>query len=131
AVFNFGSNDSPTSGDMADWENIDPGSDGSFAVVCSQYQGTLPGWPTDGSKGYGITAVRLEELNTTPVAAAITNQPQSTNVYELAPASFSVGAMGNPAPTYQWYKNNSVLTNETNPSYYIPSAPLSDNGAVL
>src|SRR5207247_3042196 len=42
AVFNFGSNDSATSGDMADWENIDPGADGSFAVVSSQFQGTIP-----------------------------------------------------------------------------------------
>src|SRR5258706_254546 len=66
AAFNF---DPPAEGNMADFEDIDPGADGTFVVVCSQYQGTVPGGSSAGAKGYSITGIRLEEFNTTPVAA--------------------------------------------------------------
>src|SRR2546423_1156590 len=46
--------------------------------------------------------------------ATITNQPQSQTVGELQPASFSVGAGGNPAPNFQWYKNNAPINGATN-----------------
>src|SRR5205823_1092786 len=107
------------------------GADGTFVVVCSQYQGTVPGGSSAGAKGYAITGIRLEEFNTTPVAAGITNQPQSTNVYELQPASFSVGAIGNPSPSYQWYRDNSPITGATNATYSLASAATNDNNAVF
>jgi CotH protein/lamin tail-like protein/Ig-like domain-containing protein/chitobiase/beta-hexosaminidase-like protein len=63
----------------------------------------------------------------TPVA--ITNQPQSQTVAELSPVTFSVGANGNPAPTYQWYKNNAAIAGALNASYTIPAASYGDNNA--
>ncbi len=41
----------------------------------------------------------------TPVAPAITQQPQSQTVTAGANVSFSVAATGKPAPAYQWYFN--------------------------
>jgi len=78
-----------------------------------------------------MTGFRLEEFNSTPVGVAITNQPQSVVVGELQSATFSVKARGNPKPTYQWYKNNSPISDATNSSYTIAAAPLSDNGATF
>ncbi|HEY2951819.1 MAG TPA: lamin tail domain-containing protein [Verrucomicrobiae bacterium] len=60
---------------------------------------------------------------------AITSQPQNQTVAELAAASFTVAASGNPPPTYQWYKNDMLLPDATNATYAIAAAPLSDNGA--
>ena len=60
-----------TSGDMADWENIDPGPDGTFTVNSYQYTGTVPGGSSSGIKGYGMTGFRLEEFNVLPVGVGI------------------------------------------------------------
>lgn len=129
AVFNFGSNDSPISGDMADWENIDPGADGTFSIVSTHYQGTIPGGSSAGAKAYGPTGIRLEEFNLVPVGAAITNQPQNQIVTELQTAVFTVGARGNPPPAYQWFRDNSPIPDGTNSTYTIASAQLTDSGA--
>src|ERR1043166_3574139 len=72
-----GANDSASTGDMADWENIEPGADGTFSVNSYQYLGTVPGGSSAGPKGYAMTGFRLEEINVAPVAATITNQPQN------------------------------------------------------
>src|SRR5437867_1166172 len=63
------------------------------------------------------------------VPVAITSQPQGLTVTELAPASFTVGASGNPLPTYQWYKNNMLIPDATNATYSIAMVALSDNNA--
>ena len=47
-------------GDLAWWEHIRPGTDGSFSVTSKQYQGAVPGGSSGGSKGYAMTGLRLE-----------------------------------------------------------------------
>src|SRR4051812_17402706 len=126
-----GANDTPSTGDMADWENIEAGPDGSFAVNSYQYLGTVPGGSSAGAKGYALTGFRLEEFNVAPVGASITNQPQSVTVGELQPVSFTVGATGNPRPTYQWYKDDQSIGDATNAVYGLSATPLSYNGAVF
>src|SRR5262245_10594928 len=128
-AINTGVNSTAATGDMAVWESINPGADGSFAVTCRQYTGTVPGGSSAGMRAYGITSLRLEEFNVTPASVTITNQPQDQVVDELQGAAFSVGATGNPAPTYQWYKNDVLIGGATNSSYTIAAAPLSDNNA--
>jgi len=64
-----------------------------------------------------------------PNPAAIANEPSSQTVMELFPATFTVGASGNPAPTYQWYRGNAALAGATNASYTLPAAAYTDNGA--
>lgn len=61
--------------------------------------------------------------------AAITTEPQSLIVPELAPAGFSVVATGNPAPSYQWLKNDKLILGGTNSTFDLPSAPFSEDGA--
>jgi len=63
------------------------------------------------------------------VPVAITNQPQAKTVVEGSPAGFSVGASGNPAPAYQWYRNNTLIDAATNATYGLAFTVLSDNQA--
>src|SRR4029077_20933399 len=60
-AINTGVNDTPQTGDMAQWLDIDSGSDGAFSVNSYQYFGTVPGGSSAGVKGYAITGLRLEE----------------------------------------------------------------------
>ena len=64
-----------------------------------------------------------------PTPPVITAQPQSQTVAELSPATFSVSASGNPAPTFQWYKDNQPVPGATDATFTIPSAAYADNGA--
>lgn len=61
-----GNNSSGGQGYVAQWVDIDPGADGIFQVVSTQYTGSVPtqidgGGQADGSKGYGISGIRLVE----------------------------------------------------------------------
>ena len=57
-----GENFRPDQGFVAAWTDIDPGPDGEFAIVSSQYTGTTPLGTANGSKGYGVTGLRLREF---------------------------------------------------------------------
>lgn len=48
-------------GDLAWWEHIRPGVDGSFAVTSKKYMGTVPGGSSAGIKAYAMTGFRLEQ----------------------------------------------------------------------
>ena len=56
------------------------------------------------------------------VTPTISVQPVSLVVTSTQPATFSVTASGVPPPTYQWYLNNSPISNQTNATYTIASA---------
>ena len=61
-----GNNASPDQGVVAQWLDIDPGADGIFHVVSTQYRGPVPreiesDGIAEGSKGYGLAAIRLAE----------------------------------------------------------------------
>jgi autotransporter-associated beta strand protein len=47
-------------GYVAKWTNIDPGTDGQFSVVSTDYTGATPSGITAGTKAYGVTGLRLE-----------------------------------------------------------------------
>jgi regulation of enolase protein 1 (concanavalin A-like superfamily) len=128
-AINTGVNNTAASGDMAVWEGIDPGADGSFAVTCRRYAGTVPGGSSAGTTAYAITGLRLEEINVTPAPVAITSQPQDQTVGERQPVAFVVVASGNPAPAYQWHRNDVPINGATNASYTISEAPVSDDNA--
>ncbi len=68
-------------------------------------------------------------ISATQTPANLTTQPQNQTVAELSPANFSVGVTGNPAPTFQWYRNDAPIAGATNATYAIASAQLSDHGA--
>ncbi|WCJ60043.1 Ig-like domain-containing protein [Fontisphaera persica] len=87
AVYNSGFN---TAGEVVGWDDIVPGTNGSFAVVCEQYTGTLPGGtPTDGPYGYSINAFRLEEAG--PPLSVTMTAPANNSVYQ-GPTNLTLSA---------------------------------------
>jgi len=73
-----GANHRAGQGYVAAWTDIDPGPDGEFSVRSQQYTGSIPTsvyspGVANGSKGYGISGLRLEEvvlLTPEPIAGA-------------------------------------------------------------
>jgi len=125
---NFGVNNTAFTGDMVDWENINPGADGSFSIVCSQYQGFVPnGGKSNGTNGYAITGIRLEEIYLGP--PIIARQPTNQTVDVGATVTFNVSAIGTPPLSYQWYRGNSMIPDATNSSYILSPTTLGDSGA--
>jgi hypothetical protein len=131
AAVNTGVNSTATTGDMAAWNDIDPGPEGSFSVTTQQYTGPVPDGSSLGPKGYGMTGFRLEEFDFAKTPASITNQPVSLTVEESHSVAFTVGVDGNPLPAIQWFKNNAALPNETNATLTIPAAALADDNAIF
>lgn len=130
-AINTGANHTATTGDMVVWQDIAPGPEGSFSVQCQQYVGPVPGGTSEGSKGYGMTAIRLEEFDVLPKQPAFVAHPQSLTVPESHPVVFSVVAEGNPEPTLQWYRNDELIPGATGKDYTISAANLIDDGAVF
>jgi len=63
-----GYNSAAGQGFVAAWTGIDPGTDGAFSVVSTQYTGATPGVGTgtaNGTKGYALTGMRLRAMPTT------------------------------------------------------------------
>ena len=65
------------------------------------------------SNAYG--SVQIDRVRVTLVAAPrITTQPASATIVNAAAnATFSVTASGTPSPTYQWYRNEVLLSGQT------------------
>jgi hypothetical protein len=61
----------------------------------------------------------------------ITSHPSNQSVQEGNTATFAVAATGNPAPSYQWQKNNVNIGGATSASYTTPATVLSDNGSTF
>lgn len=64
-------------------------------------------------------------IHSTP---SISQHPQSQQVCEGSPVSFSVTAGGSPAPTYQWRRNTVNIGGATSATYNIPAATPGDAG---
>ena len=128
AAFNSGVNNSATTGDYVAWDSIRPASNGTFSVTCKQYTGTVPGGASNGSKGYAITGIRLEEFVTAVSAPAIAPQPASVSVFEGQTAVLTADATGNPL-FYQWLRSGVPLAGATNRTLTIPCAQFSHAGS--
>jgi hypothetical protein len=90
-AFNSGRN---LAGDMVDWEQIDPGSDGQFSVEMRQWVGAIPGGGTAGGPyGYALNAVRLEEY---PLQRVYLASPADGAVF-TEPANITIEATAFPA----------------------------------
>jgi len=129
---NFAANSTPQTGDMVDWEDIAPAQDGSFAIICSQYQGFVPttvipgGGHSNGTNAYAITGIRLEELPAGPPSILVQPENQTANSGQFA--TFSVSATGLRPLSYQWYRNGSAIAGATNSNYATGALSFSDYG---
>ncbi len=64
------------------------------------------------------------------VAPVISTHPAATQtVMGGASVSFTVAATGAPAPTYQWYKDGTLIADATDATYTIASTQLADAGS--
>lgn len=118
AAINTGLNHTPTTGDMWDWEDIDPGPDGSFSVYCTQYTGPQPNGTTDGPYGYAIGGIRLEEY---PGSAFITIVSPTNNSVFTYPTNITIQASAySPAGI-----SNVVFYGNNNPIATVSAAPYS------
>lgn len=69
-------------------------------------------------------------LSVTGTAPSITTQPDAQTVGIGQPAVFSVTATGNPAPTYQWRRNEVDIAGATSDSYTTPATTALDHQAL-
>ncbi len=83
-----GANGSGSLGYVVKWTDIDPGSDGQFSVISTQYAGAIPSGTLDTSKAYACTGVRLE------AATSYVLQRRGTSDHNTS-ADFSWVASGN------------------------------------
>ena len=87
-----GENHLSDQGFVAQWKEIDPGTDGTFQIISEQYLGLTPGVGTGsaatGTKSYALTALRLVELD--PTFRVASSDPPSGTLFTSAPNSYTV-----------------------------------------
>ena len=86
---------------------------GTYTVTVSNSVGTITSQPA---------------LLTVNYAPAIITQPVSQTLYLGKSTTFSVVAKGNPAPSYVWRKNGTIITSATSSSHTISSPGINDSG---
>jgi hypothetical protein len=106
---------------------VSPSDNGSYQVsVTSGIMGLYSPTAT-------LTVVLLPEGSALPpppaTAPVIVAQPANQAVVVGGTATFSVGATGNPAPTYQWTFNGTTIAGATGSSYTVTNAQSANGGA--
>ncbi len=129
AAYNSGEN--RADGAMVGWDNIDPGPDGVFTVKCEQYVDTpLPNGQTPdlGAYGYAFCGIYLAEVGAPTPATITVNPPANVTLEQDRALNLTANAQGAPAPTFQWYKDNTAVPGATARNYYVTNAQPSDSG---
>jgi len=127
AALNSGVNHTSDTGDYVSWDNIQPGTNGTFSVTCRQYTGVVPGGTSNGSKGYALNGLRLEEFSNVEVPPLIANQPADQRVFEGQTAVLTADATGSPL-FYQWLRDGLAIEGATNRVFSITCAGRTDSG---
>ncbi len=100
-------------GDMVAWDDISPGSDGTFSIQMQQWMGAIPGGTAGNNYGYALEAMRLEEYSYA-APPQITAPMQDQSSAPGAQVTFTVGAVGSSPMRYFWYSNTVfVAVNDT------------------
>jgi hypothetical protein len=91
-------------------------------------------WADDNGSPSPDPACQIDNVSVTvipagPEPAVILASPTNTAAPERGSVTFQVVADGNPAPTYQWFKNDVPIQGATNSSYSLDWVLWSDNGA--
>ncbi len=118
-----------------------------LAFIPPDTGGTVPsgtpvisGTPTQGGsftvnvQGFGTSgngqpeAIVFNIAGGAATAPSFTTQPQGGTVPAGATVTFTAAASGSPAPTYQWRRNNTVLTGATSPTLTLTNVSAADAG---
>ncbi|MGE4131861.1 MAG: immunoglobulin domain-containing protein [Bdellovibrionales bacterium] len=75
-----------------------------------------------------IKAAAFNGTGNSNVAPTIVSFTGSVTVASGSPLSLSVSATGNPAPSFQWYKNGAELAGATSATYQVSAASAQDAG---
>jgi len=78
---------------------------------------------------YNNGSVRERLLPIVAGAPSITTQPLSQDVAQSNSFTLTVGATGNPAPSYQWNKNGAPIPGQTTSSFTVASAVRTNSGS--
>jgi len=116
-----------TNGYVAMWTGVNS-SNGMFSITAQQDK-SRPEW--QGSKGYTMTAVMLQQIGPAPIIApTIITHPDNQTVTEGQTATFTLVASGSQL-SYQWKKLISStwqpVSGATDSSYTTPVTSLSDD----
>ena len=93
------------------------GDAGSYVLTATNSLGTASSTPA------------ILTVNPPLTPPVFTLQPVSQNVKEGASVAFTATASGNPAPTYQWYRDSLAIAGATGANYGISNAIAGDAGA--
>ena len=115
AILSDGSGVSGSNGATLTLTNVQPGESGAFSVTV-----------TDGLGQTASASATLTVVSTVPVILA---QPSSQSSQVGSPATFTVGASGGSALSYQWSVDGTVIAGATASSYTISSVLVSDSGS--
>ncbi len=132
AAYNSGEN--RANGALVGWDDIAPDANGMFTIKCEQYvDNPLPNalTPDLTTYGYAFAGIWLAEVGA-PVPVSITVQPPAAvNLEQNRTLALSVTALGAPAPSYQWYKDNVAIPGATSRNFSKPLAQSTDSGNYL
>ena len=96
-------------------------------VFVGQVPANLASWVVS-LPALSVSTIEITSSDTTPVAPAISAQPQSATVTAGTSVSFSVTATGTAPLSYQWRKDGASITNALSSTYSIASAQAGDAG---
>jgi hypothetical protein len=88
----------------------------------------VPNNATSVDQDFALVAYNANQFvgNTAP---AITSQPANTTAAVGDSATFSVGVIASPSPTYQWRRNGADISSATDSSYTRPAVQFADAGS--
>jgi hypothetical protein len=118
AAWNAGVN---LSGDIVEWDNIAPASNGTFTVRCSEYLGPIPGGSAAKAQAsYAFQAIRLDEFDTGPrvqITSPVNNARfvLPTNII----ISASVSGFSSPVTNVQFFDGLAAVGGTDAPPYSV------------
>jgi hypothetical protein len=127
ALLHTGGNHQPETGDYVGWEEIQSGADGSFAITCRLFTGTLPGGSPLSDRADALTDLRLEEFAGPPAPVSISVAPGGYDLLVGQSFTLTVAATGTPL-SYQWYKDYLPIPQANLPTFRIAGATTNDTG---
>ena len=130
-AFNCGVNNTASSGDIVDWEDIVPPASGTIAIYSFRYTNSIPSrygvpgnYATNNTHSYALAGIRLEEFFDPRVAIA--SQPQNVETCSGQLVTFTVGVTGLQPIRFQWRKNGTNIVGATNQTLTIDSVVPAD-----